>query len=354
MNSNAHAIPRDHSGEIDLAELFQHLWKEKGLIATVTVAVTILAASFAFLSTPTYQSSAKVLPPRLSDIAGYNLGRSEAGLDEFQVKDVYAVFKRNLFSDSLKRELFREAYLPSLTEGGAGVAEDRLWQRFNEAMKVGAPDIKNNPDLFEITLQHENPQIAAEWVSRYIDMAAKKTEADMQSNLLTEIGTKAKSLQQKIEVLRATAERRWMDRIVRLREALQVAEAVGADAPQVTAGKISSDGDLAEFMDGSMMYMRGAKAVRAELVVLEKREDQDPFIPELRGLENRLDFLRKVDIAPENVRVLTLDSAAEVPQTPIKPKKALILVLGLVLGGMLGVLLALIRLMLVRKSSKSA
>lgn len=352
MNSNARAIPRDHSDEIDLVELFQNLWEQKWLISAVTVVVTCLAAAFAFLTIPTYQSSAKVLPPRLSDIAGYNLGRKEAGLNEFRVQDVYAVFKLNLFSDSLKRELFREVYLPSLAESEASVAQDKLWQRFNEALKVGAPNVKNNPDLFEISLQHEDPQTAAEWVSHYLDMAAKRTEADMQRNLSTEIGTKARSLQQKIEVLRITAEKRRLDRIVRLREALQVAEAVGADAPQVRAGKTSSDGDLAEFMDGNLMYMRGAKAVRAELVVLEKREDQDPFIPELRGLENQLDFLRKVDIAPENVQVFTLDSAAEVSQTPIKPKKALILALGLVLGGMLGVFVALIRSMLAKRNWK--
>ncbi len=354
MNPNAPVNPSDYQDEIDLVELFQNLWAQKWLIVGFTFITTLLAAAFAFLTPPTYEARAGVLPPRLSDIAGYNLGRSEANLAEFKVEDVYAVFKRNLLSDALKRELFREAYLPSLGNDAANSAQDKLWQRFNEELSVKAPDIKNNPDFFTITVQHEDPQVAAGWANRYLEMAAEKTEADMQSNLLTEIGTKAQSIERQIEVLRTTAQVRRLDRLVRLREALLVAEAVGISAPQVIAGKTSSDDAMAEFVDGNLMYMRGAKAVRAELAALEKREDDDPFIPELRGLESQLEFLRKVDVNPDNVRVFTLDSAAEVPQTPIKPKKALILALGLVLGGMLGVFVALIRAMLAGRRTRAA
>jgi chain length determinant protein (polysaccharide antigen chain regulator) len=361
LNSNASANPCYYQDEIDLLELFKSLWAQKWLIIGFTFVATLLAGAFAFLSTPIYEARAGVLPPRLSDIAGYNLGRSEtkfediagynpgrseAKLEPFNVEDVYAVFKRNLLSDALKRELFLAVYLPGLDERDAVAVQDKLRQRFNAALSVKAPDAKNNPDFFVITLQHEDPQTAADWVNRYLEMAAAKTEADMQSNLLAEIDTKAQSIERQIEVLRAAAEKQRMDRIARLREALLVAEAVGIDAPQVTVGRTSSNGELAEFMDGNLMYMRGAKAVRAELAVLEKRENDDPFIPELRGLESQLEFLRKVDINPGNVRVFTLDTAAEAPQAPVKPKKTLILALGLVLGGMLGVFVALIRTML--------
>jgi len=41
--------------------------------------------------------------------------------------------------------------------------------------------------------------------------------------------------------------------------------------------------------------------------------------------------------------VLVYCTVAEVPETPIKPKKSLILALGLVLGGMFGVFIAIIR-----------
>ncbi|MHA6493823.1 LPS O-antigen chain length determinant protein WzzB [Pseudomonas borbori] len=334
--------------EIDLIELFQGLWQQRLLIIAFTVVTALAAAAFAFFSAPTYETKAGVLPPRLSDIASYNVGRSEADLSRFKVEDVYSVFKNNLLSTSLKRSFFREVYLSNLTPEQRGVAQDQLWASFNSAITVRAPDVKLNPGFYEIMVVHQTPELAAEWVNLYVDMAATKTEKDMQDNVLTEIAAKTQEIERKIDALRITAQKLREDRIVRLREALVVAEAVSLEAPQVVAGKTSSDGDLAEFIDGNLMYMRGAKAVRAELDVLEKRENDDPFISELRGLENRLDFLKKIDVNADKVSVFTLDSPAEVPETPVEPKKKLIVVVGVFLGGVLGVSIALVRI-LVRK-----
>ncbi|MNQ71816.1 hypothetical protein D3C85_865000 [compost metagenome] len=143
--------------------------------------------------------------------------------------------------------------------------------------------------------------------------------------------------------------KRREDRVAQLREAQAVAEAVGQEQPLITTLSASNAGELTSAQEGSLLYMRGAKAIRAELKVLESRQSDDPFISELRGLQDRLEFLQGIDVKPDNVAVFTLDSAAEVPETPIRPKKALILAVGVVLGGMLGVFIALAR-RLMRKS----
>ncbi|MGX5219804.1 LPS O-antigen chain length determinant protein WzzB [Pseudomonas segetis] len=348
MNQRITAEQSHTSDEIDLVELVKQLWLQKWLIIGCTVLITALAAAYAFLSTPTYQASAGVMPPRLSDIAGYNLGRSEAKLNEFTVEDVYGVYKRNLLSGSLQRQFFDEVYLPSLPAEDAGVAKDKLWDRFNSDFSVQAPDAKNNPDYFVVKVEGEQPEVVAEWANKYVKMAADKSEEAMQTNQLTEIGTKAQSLSRQVDALRATAEKRRQDRIARLQEALIVADAVGYDSPQVTPGKTSSDGDFAEFMDGNLMYMRGAKAVKAELAVLEKRTNDDPFIVELRGIENQMDFLQKIDVNPDNVSVFTFDSPALVPETPVKPKKLLVLLLGAISGIMVGVFIVLFRMFIVK------
>ena len=262
------------------------------------------------------------------------------------------MFKRNLLSGGVKRELFLGTYLPSLSEAEASGAQDRLWVGFNNLLAVLAPDAKNSPDYFTITLQYEDPQTAADWANRCVSMVVEKTEAEMKANLLAEIGAKAQSIERQIELLRTSAQKRREDRITRLREAQQVAEAVGIDAPRSRPVRPSSGGDLASSWMATDVYAR-AKAIRAELTVLEQRKNDDPFIPELRGLESQLEFLKRVDVNPYNVSVYTLDSSAEVPQTPIKPKRALILALGLVLGGMLGVFVVLMRTLWVSRSAKT-
>lgn len=338
---------RPNDDEIDLRELFSSLWAERLRILIVTLLVTAAAAAYAFLSTPIYEAKSSLLPPRQSDIAGYNVGRSIANLPDFKVEDVYGIFTRNLTSEALRRGFFRDVYLPSLSESERTTPQDMLWKRFNEkTLNASAPGKKERPEYFEVHVKHKNPELAAKWANLFVERAAEQTRNNMQQNVLLEIDTRAQEIERRIAVLRETAMQRRQDRIVHLKEALTVADTVGVNVPQVTTGRTSSDGELSSFVDGSLMYMRGAKAIRAELQTLESRKSDDPFIAELRDLQTRLAFLKGIDVNPDNVSVLTIDSAAEVPETPIKPNKVLILVVGVVLGSILGLFIALMRRML--------
>lgn len=343
MSTNTPTPVNGNSDEIDLFELAQNLWKQKLLISVVTLAITALAASYALFSAPVYESKSTVLPPRLADIAGYNLGRSEAGLKKFTPASVYSMFTRNLRSDGLRRDFFEQVYLPAETKGQDIKAKDELRESFNKKLNITNPDAKNSPERFAVTVQSADSSRAAEWANLYVERVANKTRQDMADTVSTEISTRVRSIQSRIAVLRDSAKKLREDRIARLSEALKVADKVGLQAPQVKASRTSSDGELEQFVDGNLMYMRGAKAIRAELEVLQNRKNDDPFITGLRDLENQLDFLAKVSVSPDGVSVFTLDSMAEVADNPIKPNKPLILVLGLVLGGMLGVFIALLR-----------
>ncbi|MBA1277425.1 LPS O-antigen chain length determinant protein WzzB [Stutzerimonas stutzeri] len=348
--------------EIDLVELFKGLWKQKLIIIGVTIAVTACAAAYAYLARPVYEAHATVLPPLLSDITAYNAGRNVPayrtdnaanGLPKtFSTEDVYAVFIRNLNSLSLRRAFFRDVYLPSLPLDDQSAADDRLWANFNALLSIKAPD-KQQPNMFEVEVEHHDPEQAAAWVNDLVSRASAAAKGDMQRNVMSEIDTRIRSTERRIASLRSTASQRRQDRIAVLQEALVVAKAVGMITPQVTAGHTSSSDELAAFVDGSLTYMRGAKAIEAELAVLEARKSDDPFIPELRSLQEELSFLNTIEIDPSAVAVFTLDSAAQQPQTPIKPKKMMIVALGLVLGGMLGVFVALIRLMVGRNASQA-
>lgn len=343
MEQTPRNVSPAYSDEIDLVDLFHKLWQQRLLIIACTLVVAVGAAIFAFLSRSEYEARAGVLPPQLSDVVVYNFGRKEAGLSQFSVSEVYSLFKSNLLSDSLKRTFFRNVYLPSLAADKRNVVKDKLWDEFNRILRVRASSAKNRPNLYEVVVVYESPALAAEWVNLYIDMAAKKTEQNMRENSLSEILTKTQVIEKQIDVLRTTAKKRREDRIARLRDALVVAEAVGLDAPQVVAGRAPSDGDLAQFIDGNLIYMRGAKAIQAELAVLEKRENDDPFIAELRGLENRLDFLKNIDVASENASVFIFDGEAEIPGIPVKPKQVIIIAYGLIFGFILGIIAVLIR-----------
>ena len=259
------------------------------------------------------------------------------------------MFTQNLRSESLRREFFEQVYLPAETGSQGARAKDQLRESFNKKLSVTNPDVKNSPERFAVTVQSTDRQQTAQWVNLYVDLAAKKTQKDIADTVSTDVSMRAKSIQARIVILREGARKYREDRIARLSEELEIANKVGLQSSKVKASRISSDGELEQFVDGNLMYMRGAKAIRAELDILQNRKNDDPFIAGLRELENQLAFLAKVSASPDGVAVFTLDSAAQVPETPIKPKKTLTLALGLVLGGMLGIFIALIRSMLAKR-----
>ncbi|UPL29121.1 Wzz/FepE/Etk N-terminal domain-containing protein [Pseudomonas aeruginosa] len=59
------------------------LWSLRWLIALLAVLPVLLAIVYLFITKPVYEARVSTLPPSLSDIAGFNLGRSENGLPAF-------------------------------------------------------------------------------------------------------------------------------------------------------------------------------------------------------------------------------------------------------------------------------
>lgn len=333
------------SDEIDLIELAGKLWEQKWLIAGVTAFCTLLAVAYALLSTPVYQATATVSPPLSADIAPLNESRIQAKLPALTVDEVYALFKRNLTSRSSYLWFFRDYYRPYREEQGTLAPRDAMLKSLDKLMQVSQPDQRNNPSIYtvSITLPGE-PELAADWATRYLELVAERTMSDIAANTEKEVANRIAAIDRNIADLREAARIRREDRIARLQEALVVAEAVGYESPQVVAGRTSGESELLQMIDGSLMYMRGAKAIRSELKLLSERENDDPFIGALRDLQIDRGLLTTVNSRPENVQLYRLDSPAEVPDTPIKPKKALIVALGLVVGGMLGGMLVLIRI----------
>ena len=340
--SAAGSAASPYGDEIDLFELVSNLWEQKVLIALVTGLVFFLSVLYAYLATPWYEARAYVLPPQVSDIAGYNVGRADANLPPFTVEQVYKLYLRNLSSEKLRRNFFELSYLPEFPRTGL---DETLWQRLNKQLSIKAPQ-KLLPDLWGVRMEHTDAEKVALWVNTLVAQASVMTAQEIQKNIASENYTHIKSLEQRIDALRDMARQRRADRIEMLEEALKIAQGAGLDSPRVTTWQnFATNGD-AVAKDGTPLYMHGSKALQAELEMLHARTSDDPFIPQLRELQEKVEFLKSIDVNPRDTAVFRLDSSALVPEKPIKPKKTLIMAIGLMLGGMLGVFIALVRSML--------
>ena len=200
----------------------------------------------------------------------------------------------------------------------------------------------------------------------------EEADALKRAQLLDEL----KALRNQLKVQRT-------DRMAQLSEAIGIARSLGIQKPTTP----SALGDSARSSDSSIMrteitnqqiplYFMGVDALEAERLalqqrktddfteariaqiarelqllqsnreveVLKQRQNEDVFlqgVEPLRAELVRLSNLSNLDFT--NLKLVSIDRKALAPTAPVKPKKALILLLGLVLGGMLGVLIALVR-----------
>lgn len=199
--------------------------------------------------------------------------------------------------------------------------------------------------------------------------------------LLEADNLKRAQLQDELKALRVQLKVRREDRIAQLDEAISIARSLGLKKPS-TPSSMASEGELGSNIIRTEvnnqqipLYFMGTDALEAERKALRQRTSDDFADPRVAQIRKELLLLntnREVevlnqrkneevflsDIAPlkaERVRLssistdmrglslVNVDRLALEPANPASPKKILVVGLGLMLGGILGIILALLR-----------
>ncbi|HDS1818556.1 TPA: LPS O-antigen chain length determinant protein WzzB [Pseudomonas putida] len=337
--------------EVDLRELFYSLWSQKFMIVGVTLAFLLAASLYAFTREPVYQADLAIVAPSHNDIAALNYGRGEStGLPAISVREVYDIYTRHLQSEGVRRKVFEEVYLPALSDGQKQLADNVLYKIFSRAVVV----TKSGDDAaarYAVSVTDHDPQAAVKWSNAVANAAGLIARDELVKNVVSDARMRASMLNQEISGKRDAARKEREDRTAKLKEALTVALAIGLKKPPIITGSVS---ELSARMDEDLTYMRGSDAIQAEIENLAKRQSDDPFIRNLRDLEERMAFYSDLKIDESNVRVYRQDGVMAVPDQPIKPRKVLILAGGLVVGGAIGVFVALVRFFVRGKKARFA
>lgn len=336
---NGHEL-RSEDEETDFFEVILLLWNKKCLVFIATLVVFSLTMIYVVNSVPVYEGKLFVQPPSQNDISALNIGRGQGTeFDLITVKEVYDAYLRNLQSEMLRRKFFREVYLPSLKVDQRKETQDDLYARFNAALTVTAAS-KDNSARYLITVRMSDPQQVADWLARFTQLAGILAKQDILQDIKGDAAVKANNIQRQVSIAKDIARRQREDQITRLEEALRVAKSIGLENPPVISGNLV--GEISSGMEGALTYMRGSKALEAEINNLHERESDDPFIENLRKQQAALKFYRELTIDSSSVAVFRQDGGGDVPDKAISPKKALVMLSGLLGGGLLGVFLALI------------
>lgn len=325
------------SDEIDLVDLARALWSQRWVIASCTAVVTSVAALYALLSPSVYEASVSVIPPTFSQVAELNKGGDKTSLDSSpaDVERIYQAFTRRLSSDELKQDFFDRIYLPEVASDTSADVRLSLYRQFSNSLSM-KPD-KNQPQRYYLSFSDGDVQRSARWLEQYIGLAGHYAKEELLADAQQTIDARKRFIQSQIAIMKRTAEVRRADRLVQLQEALNAARSVGIVDPPTISGAMTAH------LQGDLMYMRGSRALSAEMDTLQARSSNEPFIEELRVLEEEYGALDEVRLNEDAFSVFRFDGVVKALADPISPRRGLILALGLVLGGMLGVFIALVR-----------
>ena len=93
--------------------------------------------------------------------------------------------------------------------------------------------------------------------------------------------------------------------------------------------------------------------VNRQVEMLGKRSNEDLFLKDIDPLRAEVVRLGNLRTDMSNLGLVSIDRQAQTPTDPIKPKKALIVALGVILGLLLGLLIATVRFLIKRREPTS-
>lgn len=227
-------------------------------------------------------------------------------------------------------------------------------------------------------------------VDTKLDAARAAYDAEKEGKiaaLLEADNLKRAELQDELKALRVQLKVRREDRIAQLDEAISIARSLGLKKPS-TPSSMASEGESGSNIIRTEvnnqqipLYFMGTDALEAErkalrqrtsddfvdprvaqirkellllntnrqVEVLNKRENEEVFLSDIAPLRAERVRLSSISTDMRGLSLVNIDRLAVEPPDPVKPQKALIISLGLIVGCLLGVVFALLRFLQVSR-----
>nr|BCN18211.1 putative O-antigen chain length determinant protein [Vibrio metoecus] len=344
--------------EIDLKELFSALWQGKWLIIMTTLLFSVAAIGYALTAQEWWSAKATVSQPQLQGIASYQqaVKRYQPLFDVYQedgtiivsetldlLIDPEVIFKRFIqeFNANGTKRRFMQTNPTFLTlqkqmmdQTNDPEVMQKLYEEWFERIQASAVDKKAN-DIFTLSFQSVDKASSLTLLNDYIQFVNQTLNQQLNANLISILTAKYGELTQQDKNLLQQAQLRLHVELERTQYALAIAEAADIQQP------VQSLGEQELFAINI-----GSRALKAKVDALKSIKDLSVFEPRLAILQSKLSQFDLETLSAEakwSVNGFYYLDQPEQPLTRDKPKRALIVLLGGSLGGMLGVAIVLVR-----------
>ena len=321
--------------EISLVDIVRLFLRRKKIIFGITVLVVCIGLIYAFSSKRVYEVETILLPPSHEDIQPLSV------LDENKVNSnsVYESFISNANSRQLRKKFFDEyKLLESISNISMPVLTSKdvndIFESFSKILIVKTDKKSENT---RISLEGTDDKKLGDWLDSFIVMVNEETKKQLIRDIQANLDSKIKNINTSIASKRSNYKKRREDELGRLEEALQIALNLGIRDYNNVNSLTSNNNNLSIYMQDKKIYMQGTRVLQAEIMALKNRKSDDIYIEGLRDLQEQLTRLETIAIDKDKLQTVIVDKKAVVNVEPIRPKRLLIVILSLILGGILGI-----------------
>ncbi|KKI45332.1 LPS O-antigen chain length determinant protein WzzB [Hafnia alvei] len=295
---------KNSTDEIDLLDLLLQLWNGKKTIITTVCIAIVLAIGYLAVAKEKWTSTAIITPPQLGQLADYPT--AVAVIDPSNSKDisndVFANFVSRISAETL-------TFLP-------------------ETPLDIKPTNSGRNDSFTVSFSAETAKDAQKSLVAVLNKVNKQTSSSYYSNAAKALEVRMQAINTALDAQIKTAQEKKARRLNALSEALKVAEATNTKS--VTVKEVTALSD-------EMLFMLGEPALKTIIA----NETSWPLYLSDGYYSNRetLQALREIKLSDSGNDKFEAFSFSQLPSLPVikdAPKKSLILILSVLLGGLIG------------------
>jgi chain length determinant protein (polysaccharide antigen chain regulator) len=307
QNSNNEVSSWHDPEQIDLLDLIIQLWRGKWIIAAFVAIAIVLAGIYITIAKEKWTSSAIITQPDAAQLATYTnalnilYGSAAPSMLDTQVRVV---------------ERFNSAF--------SALAQALENQEAPEKLSIEAT-VKGQSLPLTVSYVGETAESAQKQLAQYIqqidEQTAKELDVDLKDNIKQQIVTLNDSLQNQEKVSQEQKDLR----IKQITEALKFAQAAKITTPQIQQTQ-----DVTQ----DTMFLLGSEALNSMI----EHESTRPLVfsgAYYQTKQNLLD-IQNLNVDPASIHAYRYVMKPNLPIRRDSPKKAITLILAVLLGGIIG------------------
>ena len=307
QNNNSQ-VSRNHDPEqIDLLDLMLQLWRGKWMIATFVIVFIALAVGYLFVAKEKWTSSAIIAQPDAAQIAPYSnalnilYGTAAPSMLDTQTR---AIERFNASLSALSQALDNQSEPEKLTI---------------------EPAVKGQALPLSVTYTSTSAEAAQKQLAQYIQQVDEQTAKELALDLKDNIKEQIKTLNDSLQNQEKVAQEQKDLRIKQIAEALKNAEAAKITSPQLQQTR-----DVTQ----ETLFLLGSEGLKSMI----DNEASRPLVFPTAYYQTKRNLLdiQNLNVNPDTIHVYRYVMKPDLPVRRDSPKKAMILVLAVLLGGMIG------------------